>query len=163
MSEVSRLVALDRIGAARFEVVVEAKPEELEPLARRLLIPAVHRMHCAFRLRRVDADVIEAEGLLEAEVVQTCAVSSEPIVQDVSDVFELQFVPAGSEAAEDDLEAPDQIPYSGHALDLGEAAVEQLALALEPYPRKPETDEAMPEDAKPPSAFAALAALRRKQ
>lgn len=163
MTEISRLVPLDRIGGAGLDIVVEAKPEELEPLARRLLIPAVHRLHCAFHLRRLEAGVIAAEGLLEAEVVQTCIVSTEPFAQEVSEAFELQFVPAGTEASDDDLEAPDQIPYESHAVDVGEAAAEQLALALDPYPRKPGADEAVPEPESAPHPFAALAALQRKQ
>lgn len=166
MTELSRLVALDRIGAG-FEYVIEAQPDELEPLARRLLIPAVNRLHCAFTLRRVaegvPEGVIEAQGLLEAEVVQTCIVSAEPFAQEVSETFEVQFVPAGTEAPDDDLETPDQIPYDGHALDLGNAATEQLALALDPYPRKPDAEESAPEGEPAPGPFAALAGLRRKQ
>lgn len=163
MSELSRLVALDRIGGAGFEIVVEADPEELEALAHRLLIPAVNRLHCAFTLRRVSEGIIEAQGLLEAEVVQTSVVSAEPVVQTVSEAFEVQFVPSGAEAPDDDLEAPDQIPYGGHALDLGEAAAEQLALALDPYPRNPGEEEPDPGPDSEPSPFAALSRLRDKQ
>lgn len=163
MTTLSRLVPLDRIGGTGLDFVVEAKPEELEPLARRLLIPAVHRLHCAFHLRRVNAGVIAAEGLLEADVVQTCIVSTEPFDQTVSEPFEIEFVPAGTEAPDDDLEAPDQIPYDAHALDLGEAAAEQLALALEPYPRKPDLEEPVSEAEAAPHPFAALAALKKTQ
>jgi uncharacterized metal-binding protein YceD (DUF177 family) len=163
MNELTRLVALDRIGGAGFEIVVDARPEELEALARRLLIPAVNRLQCAFTLRRVAEGVIEAQGLLEAEVVQTCIVSAEPVTQPVSESFEVQFVPAGTEAPDDDLEAPDQIPYGGHALDVGEAAAEQLALALDPYPRKPGEEESAPEAEAEPSPFAALSRLRDPQ
>ena len=162
MSELSRLLPLDRIGAG-LDFVVQAKPEELGPLAARLLIPAVHRLSCAFQLHRADDGVIAAEALLEAEVVQICIVSSEPFEQEVSEAFEVQFVPAGSEAPDDDLEAPDQIPYEGYALDLGEAAAEQLALALDPYPRKPDAEDAVSAPDAAPHPFAALAALRRKQ
>ncbi len=163
MTEISRLIPLDRIGSAGLDYVVEAKPEELEKLAARLLIPNVLRLYCAFHLRRVERGVIEAEGLLEAEVVQVCVASSEPFAQEVSEAFALQFVPAGTEAPDDDLEAPDQIPYDTHAIDVGEAAAEQLALALDPYPRRPDLEEAVPEAEKAPHPFAALAALQRKQ
>jgi uncharacterized metal-binding protein YceD (DUF177 family) len=123
----------------------------------------VLHLHCAFHLRRVEAGVIAAEGLLEAEVVQTCVVSAEPFPQTVSEAFEVQFVPAGTEAPDDDFEAPDQIPYQAHAIDLGEAAAEQLALALDPYPHKPGAEETVPEPETAPHPFAALAALQRKQ
>ena len=112
MTELSRFVALDRIGAVPLEQAVEARPEELEPLAGRLQIPAVHRLRCLFRLRRIGDAVIEAEGELEAEAVQVCVVSLDEFAQPVVEGFTVQFVPAGTEAPDDDLESPDQIPYT---------------------------------------------------
>jgi hypothetical protein len=35
------------------------------------------------------------------------------------------------------LESPDEIPYAGDSIDLGAVLAEQLALSLDPYPRKP--------------------------
>ena len=137
MTELSRPVPLDRIGASGGEQVVEATPEECAALARRLMIPAVHRLRCAFQLRRAVGAVIDAEGELDAEVVQMCVASLDEFAQEVRERFGVQFVPAGTETEDDDPESPDQIPYSGTAIDLGEAAAEQLALALDPYPRKP--------------------------
>ncbi len=163
MTEVARPVALDRIGAVALEQAVEARPEELAPLAQRLGIPAVHRLGCKFRLRRVGASVIEAEGELDAEVVQVCVVSLDEFAQTVQERFTVEFVPAGTEAPDDDPEAPDQIPYDGSAIDLGETAAVQLALALDPYPHKPGAGELPDEVSGPTGPFAALASLRRKQ
>ena len=47
----------------------------------------------------------------------------------------MRCVPAGQESDDADPEAPDEIGYADGMLDLGEAAAEQLALALDPYPR----------------------------
>ena len=160
MSEFSRLVALDRLGAAPTQHTVEARPEELAAVAARLMIPAVSRLACSFRLRRIAEGVIEAEGQLEAGVTQVCVLSLEEFPQEVAEAFTVHFVPAGSETEELDLDAPDEIPYEGSAIDLGEAATEQLALALDPYPKKPGAEEPAAEtEASGP--FAALAALRR--
>lgn len=162
MTELPRPLPLDRIGPAAIEQVVEARPAELEPLARRLLIPAVHRLRCRFRLRRAGGALIEADGQLEAEVVQVCVASLDEFAHAVREAFTVQFVPAGTESEDDDPDSPDQIPYSGKSIDLGEAAAEQLALALDPYPRKPgalgPTCAAEPASA----PFAGLAAPRRK-
>lgn len=170
MTELTRIVALDRIGGAGLETVVEASAEECEALARRMRVPAVNQLRCAFRLRRIADREIEAQGELDAEVVQECVVSLAPFVQPVAEAFSVQFVPAGTEAPDDDLEAPDQIPYDGGAIDVGEAAAQQLALALEPFPRAPGVDTPGPgepdddDDAEPkPHPFAILAALRQKQ
>jgi uncharacterized metal-binding protein YceD (DUF177 family) len=162
MTELSRPVVLDRLGAGA-EHVVDARPEELEPLARRLMIPAVNRLHCGFRLHRGGAGVIEAQGQLEAEIVQVCVLSLDEFPQLVREEFAIQFVPAGSETEDDDPDSPDQIPYEDGVIDLGEAAAEQLALALDPYPKKPGAAEPASDPAESPGPFAGLAALRPKQ
>ena len=83
--------------------------------------------------------------------------------QGVTERFQLRFVPAGQESDDEDPDAPDEIPYAGNALDLGEAAAEQLALALDPYPHKPGVApvEADPEADMQPNPFAALTRLRQ--
>ena len=129
--ELSRLVAVDRMPPL---VVVEAGEEERARVALRLHIPAVGSLRCAFALRR-DGEAVTAEGALEADVVQTCVVSLEPVEQRVVERFTVRFVPAGREADDGDPESLDEIGYAGSTIDLGEAAVEQLALALDPYPR----------------------------
>lgn len=161
MSEFARPVAVDRIGPQGLEVVVEARPEELAPLAARLQIPAVARLRCAFRLRRAGPTTIAAAGTLEALVTQTCVVALEPFEQPVIEEFAVEFVPEGTATDDPDPDAVDQIPYSGRTIDLGEAAAEQLALVLDPYPHGPEASDAvLPAEGE--GQFAALAALHPK-
>ena len=156
-------VALDRIGPQGMAVEVEAKPDELPAIAARLRVLAVERLHCAFKLRRVDEAVIEAQGVLCAHVTETCVVSLDPFSHDVQETFTVHFVPPGTEDDNPDPEAIDQSPCSGNAVDLGEAAVEQLALALDPFPRKP--GAVLPADAAPEtsSPFAALLTRRARE
>ncbi len=158
--ELHRPFALDRIGPRGMTVNIEAKPEELPAVAVRLRILALERLHCAFKLRRVGTSTVEAEGALRARVTETCVVSLDPFSHDVEESFTVQFVPAGTEDDNPDPEAVDQIPYTGGAADLGEAAVEQLALALDPFPRKP--GAVLPAEAteEAPNPFAALLARR---
>jgi len=72
-------------------------------------------------------------------------------------------VPEGRETADPDPESDDEIPFSGGVIALGEALVEQVALDLDPFPRK--AGAVLPEEAAAEnvSPFAALAALRTKQ
>ena len=158
-----RPVAIDRIGTAGLDMVVEATPEELSSIATRLLLPAVGRLRCTMRLKRLEASIIEASGTLEASVTQTCVVTLDDFPQAVSEAFLVRFVPEGTESDDDDPESPDEIPYPAGAIDLGEAAIQQLALALDPYPRKPGLTDPADEPADVPHPFAALAALRRPQ
>lgn len=134
--ELSRPVPVDRLPAT---LMVRAEPPECAALAARLRIPSVDRLTCRFVLRRHGA-VVVAEGVLEADVVQECVVSLDPVAQHVEDRFTIRFVPESPDAAADDADpdAPDEIPYTGSVIDLGEAAAEQLALALDPYPRHPD-------------------------
>ena len=161
--EVSRPAALDRIGLAGATVLVQAEAGELPAVAARLGVPAVHSLQCEFRLRRIGGSVVEAQGNLVASVTQQCVVSLEDFDDVVRDGFLVHFVPAGSEDDDPEPDAPDQIPYEGGTIDLGEAAVEQLALALDPYPRRPGAE--LPPEASDPGegAFAALASLRTRQ
>lgn len=163
MSEMERLVAIDRIGTAGLDLVVEAKPEELAAIAARLLLPAVSRLRCALRLKRLESSIIEGSGSLEAAVTQTCVVTLEEFPQAVTEAFVVRFVPEGTESDDDDPESPDEIPYPAGAIDMGEALIQQLALALDPYPRQPGLPEPADEAADVPHPFAALAALRRPQ
>ena len=161
-SELHRPAALDRIGPQGTPVLVEATPEELPAIAARLGIPAVHALRCAFKLRRIGGSVIEAQGELVAGVTQLCVVSLDEFDETVQEAFTVHFVPEGTEDDDPEPDAIDQVPFQGSAIDLGEAAVEQLALALDPYPRKP--GAALPAEAGGPDlgAFAALAALKGK-
>lgn len=155
--ELSRVVAVDRLPP---EMTVKATPEECAALAARLQIPAVHGVSCRFTLRKLGA-VVTAQGILEADVVQSCVVSLDPVQQRVEDRFTVRFIPEGREAS-DDPDAPDELSYTGSTIDLGEATSEQLALALDPYPRAQdaELDPAARDSGATP--FATLSSLKGK-
>ncbi len=159
-AEFSRKLAVERIGQAGqpawHGVTVEADSAELAALAKRLHLPAISALTCRFRLRVAQDGTIAAEGWLDAVVTQTCVVSLDDFIAPVSEHCVIRFVPAGRESDEIDPDSIDEIPYSGGTIDLGEAAAEQLALGLDPWPRKP--DATLPEAAtdEPASAFAAL-------
>ena len=140
--EFSRKLANERIGSAGHDLTVEANASELTDLAVRLQLPEVSALTCRFRLRQAQNNTFVAEGWLDAVVTQTCVVSLEDFPAVVSDHFVVHFVPASSESKEIDPETPDEIPYRDGVIDLGEATTEQLALVLDPWPRKP--DAALP-------------------
>ncbi len=168
--ELHRPVKLERIGAAGLAVTVEATPAECAALAQRLAIPAVASLLCRFMLRPGTGGAIEATGTLHARLTRTCVLTLEDFDTDLAEDFVLRFVPEGHESDDPDPERPDEIGYAGESLDLGEVAAEQLALALNPYPRAPgaslpELDGDGPAEgdgaAPAPNPFGALAKLRR--
>ncbi len=159
--ELYRPLALDRIGARGLDITVEASAEERAAIAERLLVVGIPSLQCQFSLKQATRRVIEARGHLQARVLRTCVVSLDDFEAVVDECFRLRFVPDGTESDDPDPESEDEVPYAGAALDLGEAAVEQLALALDPYPRKPDAELPTPEADAPAHPFAGLASLRR--
>lgn len=130
---------------------VKLEPSEAErrALAKYLGIVAVDALSCNFEVHHWGRDGLVVHGRLDADVVQTCIVSLEPVPEHVSDDFEVRFTahetPATGrtgKAAEDDedegvpvdIDAPDVLDDGG--VDLGVIATEYLALGLNPYPRK---------------------------
>jgi uncharacterized metal-binding protein YceD (DUF177 family) len=99
---------------------------------------------------------------LRARVVRTCVVTLEDFETLTEERFRVRFVPVGRESDDDDPESDDEIPYTAGMVDLGEAAAEQLALALDPYPRKPGAIFEPPQDVKQEEGpFAVLAQLTK--
>jgi uncharacterized metal-binding protein YceD (DUF177 family) len=157
--EFSRPVSVERVGAA-MRVEVEADEAEREAVARRMGLVALPALTCGFVLSRGLGPTVQAQGSLRARVVQTCVVTLEPFEAAVEEAFSVRFVPEEALATAIEVEDEDEIPYAGGSIDLGEATSEQLALALDPFPRKP--GAAFSDDAAetPGGAFAALAGRR---
>jgi uncharacterized metal-binding protein YceD (DUF177 family) len=157
--EFHRPVSLDRIGTQGLDLTVEATATECAALAERMNLPAVLALVCAFHLIREGRDVVLARGALRARVSQTCVVSLDDFEAPVEEVFQVCFVPSGEETDDIDPESDDEIPFEGNSIDLGEAAAEQLGLALDPYPRMPGVELPEVADDPQPHPFAALRRL----
>ena len=168
--EFSRPIRLDTLGPAPRSLAIEAGPAEREALARRFRLVAVDRLAAEALLVR-DGDDVTARGRISAAVVQSCVASGEPVPAEIDEPFDLVFRPDAAEVGPDDeVELGetelDVIFYEGSAVDLGEAAAETMALALDPYPRATGATDALKaagvkseEEAGP---FGALAGLRDK-
>ena len=158
--EMPRPIPADRVGAG-MTMTVEATAEECTAIARRLMVPSVEAVQCRWALRPVPGGAFEAEGSLAARLHQECVVSLEVFPVELVEEFAVRFLPAcRDEESFDDPDEPDELLIENGTLELGEATVEQLALALDPYPRKP--GAALPEEAAdtPANPFDALAKWR---
>lgn len=165
--EFSRLVRLDQVGAGESAHAVHAEDGERAALAARFALPSVDALDAHFTLRRDGAGVL-ARGHLSARVVQSCVVTGDPVPATVEEDFLIRFLPEPREGEEDEIELTeeecDTVFFTGGAIDLGEAAAETLALALDPFPRSAGAAQALKdagvireEEAGP---FGALAGLR---
>ncbi len=149
--------------------LIEADEDERAALTRRLGLHALTRLVAEFTLRRVPGGpLVLVEGRLEADVVQTCVVTLEPVASHVEEMVCETFAPAGYEPPED--ADPDDLPeiLDDEVIDLGELAAQLLSLTLDPYPRAPEAGpefrhEEDVSDAKRTTPFAGLAELLKKR
>ncbi len=163
MTELVRPFPVERIGAGGTEASVQATGIECADLAKRLLLPAVAAVTCRWALRGAGGGAIDAEGQLRARVTQICIVTADPFEQSVVEDFAVRFVLEErlDDTDELDIDAIDELTYDGVTIDLGEATAEQLALALDPYPRRPGATLADAGDPGETSPFATLASLRK--
>ena len=147
--ELSRIVPLARIRDHWLTETVVATAAERAALAQRFGLIEVGKLEATVRLRRARAGrYVEIEAGLAAAVVQSCVVTLDPVPAAIDDRFTLLLGPIGGAAAPDDadaagalivdLDAPE--PLDGDDVDIGELVAQQLALALDPYPRSPEAD-----------------------
>jgi uncharacterized metal-binding protein YceD (DUF177 family) len=140
-------------GGAAFDVA--ATPEERRALARRFDLIGLESLTARGHVERVPAGaLVRVSGALEAAVVQECVVTLEPVASTVRAPLERLYGDAPAVAAapsswdgagegvtvdpeEDEIEP---LPAGG-VIDLGEVVAEELALALDPYPRAPDALE----------------------
>jgi len=143
--EFSRPERLDTIGERDRSVTFAATPEERRKLAARFAILSVDLLEARFTIRRETAGIV-AKGHVTAKVVQACSVTDEPLTATIEEPVALRFVDDfGAVEGEIELsdDALDTVPIDGGAVDLGEAAAETLALALDPFPRGPNAAAAL--------------------
>jgi hypothetical protein len=89
------------------------------------------------RLRAVNGGTaIRLDGHVDAAVTQRCVVTLGPVPETVSSDFVLLFT-REEPGEEVDVAFEDEIvePLEGSEIDIGEASAQELAVALEPYPR----------------------------
>ena len=162
--EFSRVVDLRQCDGREIELVTTS--QERAALAERFGLVRVDKLEARLALTR-EGDELRARGTLDAEWVQSCAVSAEDLPVSASEPLTLRFVPASKgdlpdEDREIDSSDPDEIEYEGTAIDLGEAVAQSFALAIDPFAVGADA-EAARETLRGESdgPFAALAALKR--
>jgi uncharacterized metal-binding protein YceD (DUF177 family) len=138
--EFSRLLPVGQIGALGTEREFTATPEECALIAKRLGLEALPMFSAIVRIEQQKrGGGFLAEGRLRARARRICVVSLDTFTESTDHAFSLRFVTEDklSELDPTESELPDEVVYDGETIDLGEALVEEYALALAPYPKKP--------------------------
>lgn len=113
-------------------------------------------------------------GEIAAEIVQACVVTLKPVRQKIAVPFARRYVqraaPRGGKRHDDDALDIDPLaddppePVGGSKADIAAAVLEELALAVDPYPHHPDARPVEPaqagEEASPASPFAVLKGMK---
>lgn len=157
----------------------EANEEERAGLAKRFDLLELSSFKGKVAIKPWRRHGLSLEGHFTAEVIQACVTTLEPITSRLSQDFTLHFLPAeminhdaAAAAASEiivDVQSEDPPePIENGQIDVGEAVSEQLAVTIDPYPKKPGAtfdgvvDAAPEEGGKPANPFAALEKLKKK-
>lgn len=168
----SRPFDVGHVGPEGTAFTVTASPEERAALARMNGLVAIDDLVAHLDLSREGRGGVRVTGTVDATISQTCVVTLDVFEAELHESVDVHFVPEQEIAAttgrtsdtEDaGVDRPDAIV--GGRIDLGAVAAEFLALALDPYPRKPGVvfDEGAQGRDKDPSPFAALSRLRTER
>jgi uncharacterized metal-binding protein YceD (DUF177 family) len=164
-NEFARPVVVEPWPEGGIAVQLSADPAELRALARRFDLLELTALSATGRLeRRAPGNEIWLVGRLEAEAVQACVVSLEPVPARVRQPIERGFrkvarpLEPGAAATPPTLwlvEDDEIEPLTGRTIDLGEVVAEELALALDPYPRRADAEALVSERLGPNISFGA--------
>lgn len=137
------LVQASRIADRPLELTATADSAVRDAVARRFDILSIDALEAAITLRRMTDGDIAVAAQLKASLTQACVVSLEPVAQEIDEKVEGRFSehvaaePEGDHvvdiALDDESDEPE--PIVDGVLHLGEWLVQQLSLALDPYPR----------------------------
>lgn len=165
------LYDLGDVGRGGAKLRVEAQGDDLAGIAVWADIRGLDSFGATVRLRRHSATRFALDADLEADIVQDCVVTLEPVRSHVSRAVHRELhvaeairqkphetIPLGAGAGDDEVpEEIDSLTY-----DLAAPLLEELVLAIDPYPRAPGVEFAAPAEpeACPESPFAVLKGLK---
>ena len=164
-------VAVRDIGRRGRTVKLEADADQRAALAEALGVAAIERLGGEFCLDMVSGACVHLHGRIEADVVQICVVSLEPVQQHIDAPVSVTLLPAETAKGRPDvavlidpMDEEDRDTYSNGRIDLGVIVSEQLALLVDLYPRAPGVEFEAAGDgeaAERDSPFAVLERLKR--
>ncbi|RMB34694.1 uncharacterized protein DUF177 involved in 23S rRNA accumulation [Sphingomonas sp. PP-F2F-G114-C0414] len=143
--EFSRPERLDTIGERERIVEIAATEDERAALAKRFALLSITRLDARLGIKRTESGIV-VKGRVTGAAVQACSVTDEPldtkIDEPVALLFVDQLVSEGDEVELSD-DALNTVAIEGGTIDLGEAAADTLALAIDPFPRGPNAAAAL--------------------
>ncbi|CAN5317849.1 DUF177 domain-containing protein [soil metagenome] len=161
----SESIRLNEIGKG-LERTLEPDAATRAKIAKTLDLASLDAFVAELSVRPTDNAGYRLSGRVTASAVQTCGITLEPLPVEIDQRFSVDLVENIEEPETDEVEvsidddAPDLIEDG--RIDLGQYAVEQLALTLDPFPRKPGAEFVQPEEPAEISPFAVLKQFKPK-
>lgn len=170
---------LEKLPESGAQLVLKPTAAERNRIAAWLGIEALETLEAVVKLTRSASGRYLYRGHFDADLVQACVVTLEPVPAHLSEDFERSFqiappIPHGAQrrgrktaAAEEiqfvdpDDNAPEML--ESPVIDIAAPLLEELSLSLDPYPRKAGVEFVQPEEAPaqaPDSPFAVLRKLK---
>ena len=166
----NEVVALNEAQRATVKRTLCADEAARGRIAKALGLESLDRLEADMRVAPW-LDGVEISGRWTARVGQICGVTLEPFESDLEGEIHLRALPEGSSALGEPDEAGGELDLDPEAddppdrlesdrIDLAAYLVEDLALAIDPFPRKPGVAFEAPEQPGELSPFAVLAKLK---
>lgn len=142
----SKPVVVGALSASGEGVRIVADESQLSVLANELGVESVNTARFEGKIRRYKKAGFRMNGALNADLVQACVVTMDPVQQILSLELDRKFLPQDSKTnsarysddgemiIDPDADEPDDL-LSG-TVDLWEVLIEELNLAIDPFPRK---------------------------
>ncbi len=171
-------VSFDVIGLTDkgAEIPIAPGPPERAAIAKWLGASGLDSLRATVRLKRLSEGRIRYEAFYSADIVQQCVVTLDPVPSHLEAEFTRDFRLTGTPRHKKssvprphmiaDLDEEDEEKLEGTVLDLAAPLLEEIGLALDPYPRaqgvafSPVQDEVAEPPSPAESPFAILGQLK---
>lgn len=160
----THIVRLNQIGAG-LQVPLVADAGQRSAIAEGLDLASLDRFEAETQLVP-SVSGWTLTGQVKAEGAQTCVVTLDPLPFRLDLPFRIDLVEDGAPEPREldiDLDRDEPDVIEDGRLDLGSYALEQLALHLDPFPRKPGVEFVQPDEPAEVSPFAILRARNDDQ
>ena len=149
--EFSYPVEIERVPTAGGAYDLTASADALVRVAARLAVKEMKALRATFAVKTGAGGIVHVKGKVHADFVQSCVVTLAPVPAVIDEEIEASFItpdraarnakkakaePEDEEVINLEAEDPPEVAENGR-IDLGDLAVTQLALVLDPYPRAP--------------------------
>jgi len=177
-SPISFWANVARLPQKGMPVTIDASEKQRAALADIHGLLEVERLQARLMVSAWKRNGVRVSGVVEADIVQACVVTLEPVQNHIGEEIDSLFLPNDSKLGRLGFDGGGEIvldaegddspeTFDGDSIDVGALAEEYFGLGIDPYPRKagaslPPTEPDEPDEAQAGALGKKLASLLRK-